>query len=227
MSDALKQMRRRVAEGNVQGPSDPLQHSRLLHVPGLSAKPWHEPAAFPHAAEMEAATDEIRGEFLALEALEPAGALNYTSGAEGWLLRVLHEEGQWNEAVIARAPFTTGLIRRWRLTLGDFLFAELAPGGYIDLHSGGCNAVLSVHLPLIVPDGDCGIAVANQLRRWREGKLLAFDDSYLHRVWNNTAERRVVLVWEVFHPELSDAEAEAVKTLFQERMDAADAAARA
>jgi len=39
-------------------------------------------------------------------------------------------------------------------------------------------------------------------KKWKEGKLLIFDDSYEHEVWNNTPYDRVVLLINFWHPTL-------------------------
>lgn len=37
-------------------------------------------------------------------------------------------------------------------------------------------------MPLIVPDGDCGMRVGADVRRWEEGTATLFDDSFEHEV---------------------------------------------
>jgi len=51
-----------------------------------------------------------------------------------------------------------------------------------------------------VPAGDCRIEVGGETRGWQNGKLLILDDTFPHQVWNNTAERRVVLLMQVRRP---------------------------
>jgi len=49
---------------------------------------------------------------------------------------------------------------------------------------------------------------------WEEGKALVFDDSYEHEVWNRTDEDRVVLLWDVWHPDLDMDERRAIVDMF-------------
>ena len=42
--------------------------------------------------------------------------------------------------------------------------------------------------------------VDGTLNRWEEGRLLLFDDSRRHEVWNETADERVVLLFDVVRP---------------------------
>jgi beta-hydroxylase len=46
----------------------------------------------------------------------------------------------------------------------------------------------------------CGIEVGGQRAHWREGESLLFDDTYEHRVWNDTHATRVVLFLDVVRP---------------------------
>lgn len=43
-------------------------------------------------------------------------------------------------------------------------------------------------------------------RSWEEGKIFIFDDSFEHEVWHNGTEFRLVLIIDVWHPELTKSE---------------------
>lgn len=94
------------------------------------------------------------------------------------------------------------------------LFSLLKPGTHIFPHNGLINTRLICHLPLIVPDG-CRFRVGNEVRAWEEGKLLIFDDSIEHEAWNDGASRRVVLLFEIWRPEIDEEERAALTTLFE------------
>jgi aspartyl/asparaginyl beta-hydroxylase (cupin superfamily) len=57
-------------------------------------------------------------------------------------------------------------------------------------------------LPLIIPER-CGFRVGNDVREWRQGELLVFDDTIEHEAWNASSEERFVLIFEIWRPELS------------------------
>ena len=59
---------------------------------------------------------------------------------------------------------------------------------------------LTAHLALDIPEGDVGIRVANETRRWEEGKVLVFDDSFEHEVWNNSDKERAILLINFWNP---------------------------
>jgi aspartate beta-hydroxylase len=46
--------------------------------------------------------------------------------------------------------------------------------------------------------------VANETKKWIEGKLIIFDDSFDHEVWNDGKEFRLVLIVDLWHPDLKD-----------------------
>ena len=39
---------------------------------------------------------------------------------------------------------------------------------------------------------------------WQEGKVLVFDDSFEHEVWNLSNEERLIFIVDIFHPDLSE-----------------------
>ena len=210
----VEQVLRDKAAGTSPKPAEKLQRSDLLYVPGLAVRPFHDRALFPWVPAFEAATAEVRAEFERLERDGVAGDDSFDGQSGAWRGWLLYQHGRWQEPVAGSCPRTVELIRSTPYTLGEFLFSEVAPKGEIPWHSGGCNAVLSVHLPLIVPEG-CRIGVGVARRGWTEGEVLVFDDSFIHAVWNDSDVRRIVLVWEVWHPDLDDREREAISWVYK------------
>ena len=81
-------------------------------------------------------------------------------------------------------------------------FSVLAPGKHIPLHRGPYRGLLRCHLALVVPEPrrDCWIEVGGETSTWEEGRCIVFDDTYRHRVENNTGGRRVVLFIDIKRP---------------------------
>jgi aspartyl/asparaginyl beta-hydroxylase (cupin superfamily) len=94
------------------------------------------------------------------------------------------------------------------------LFSVLKPGAHIPPHSGFLNSRLICHLPLIVPQG-CRLRVGNDLREWEKGKAWVFDDSIEHEAWNPSRETRVILLFDIWRPELTDEERGLVAALLE------------
>jgi aspartyl/asparaginyl beta-hydroxylase (cupin superfamily) len=93
------------------------------------------------------------------------------------------------------------------------MFSLLRAGTRIPAHTGTHNTRLICHLPLIVPP-NCGFRVGNEERQWEEGKLLVFDDTIEHEAWNESSEDRVLLIFGIWRPELSERERRGVSALF-------------
>jgi beta-hydroxylase len=81
-------------------------------------------------------------------------------------------------------------------------FSILAPRKHIPEHRGPYGGVLRYHLGLVVPQQEnaCRIRVGGEIAHWEEGRSVVFDDTYLHEVWNDTDEERVVLFVDFARP---------------------------
>ena len=202
-------------------PAHPLQQPAFLFVPGLDDRPWWPREAFPFLATLEAQTDAIREELLAvlggdagfapyidMPADAPAAptwrALNRSPAWTGFHF---HRHGQRIAANCARCPRTAAALDALPLQhipghAPEALFSVLRPGTHIPPHTGVINGRLTVHLPLLVP-ADCGgLAVAREARPWREGECLVFDDSFVHEAINRSDQTRAVLIFDLWHPGL-------------------------
>ncbi len=202
-----------------------------IDYPELPAIEFFDRDPFPWFAELEAATDVIRAEYLALfaqapETLEPYvayqpgepvnqwAALNHSTD---WGARFLIRDGVSRPEVCDRCPQTTALLGR--LPLLDLpgrgpsvFFSVLAPRARIPAHWGSTNLRTIVHLGLIVPPG-CGFRVGGATREWREGEAFAFDDTIEHEAWNDSDAPRVVLILDTWNPALSERERDLTRRL--------------
>ena len=205
-------------------PVHALQQPAFLFVPGLDDRPWWPREAFACLAAIEACTDEIRGELLAVlgddagfapyvdmpddaPAAPMWGALNRSPSWSGFHF---FRHGERIDANCARCPRTAAALEALPLLripghAPEALFSVLRPQTHIPPHTGVINGRLTVHLPLLVP-ADCGaLAVAGEARGWREGECLVFDDSFVHEAINRSAQTRVVLIFDLWHPGLPQA----------------------
>ena len=206
----------------------------LFVYPGLTAKPWHE-RSDPHCASwvsaLESAVPSITEEYLALrESGAPSDYQPESSDHDDGL----HKGGEWHWATLidrgrkmedmwARCPRTAAALSAVPgLCVGDMPFAfaffsTLRAGCSIAAHTSPCNLRVRVHLPLLVPARAeaCGIEVAGETRQWERGKALIFDDAFTHRAWNDSSEDRVVLLLDLWHWELTDAEIAGVQAMFR------------
>ena len=96
------------------------------------------------------------------------------------------------------------------------VFSALQPRTHIPAHTGSTNARLLTHLPLILP-GPARFRVGNDERPWRMGEAWVFDDTIEHEAWNDADETRVILIFDVWNPYLSEAEREMVGAMMAAR----------
>jgi aspartyl/asparaginyl beta-hydroxylase (cupin superfamily) len=106
---------------------------------------------------------------------------------------------------------------------GFCFFSSLHGNSSIQPHTSPMNLRLRVHLPLIVPKEDpadqeikCGIQVGPIARQWKEGKALVLDDAYQHEVWNKTDQLRVLLLVDMWHPDITIEERKEIVKMFQD-----------
>ena len=58
--------------------------------------------------------------------------------------------------------------------------------------------------------------VGSETRAWTEGRACVFDDSIEHEAWNKNPDHlRVVLIFDVWRPELSPAERDFIASVLQ------------
>ena len=207
-----------------------LQEPTLYYFPELPQVQFFDPEDFAWAGAVEAATDVIRDELRAMLAGGREGFLPYIRSEANqprdhplldrldWSALFFCENGRMSEEVIARCPRTWEVMQQLPLPMIDqagpsIMFSLLKPGTRIPAHTGTHNTRLICHLPLIVPP-DCGFRVGNETRAWEVGKLIIFDDTIEHEAWNDSAEERVVLIFDVWRPELSAQEQREVMALF-------------
>ena len=206
------------------------QEPTHFHFPGLAEHEFFERDAFPFLDELEAAADEIRREFEALVASEKGelvpyvqegddvpsqmGALNHSPD---WTAIHLLASGRRVEANARHCPRTLAVFEGAdQPAIADrspnLMFSLLAPHTRIPPHNGISNARLVLHLPLIVPP-DCGFRVGGETREWTPGEAFVFDDTIEHEAWNDSDKLRVVLIGDLWRPELTPVEREAVAAI--------------
>jgi aspartate beta-hydroxylase len=209
-------------------PSSP----RLYLFPELPTVQFHDREQFPWLAQLEASTQAIRDELLALmresQAFRPylesdpsRPALNRPGLLDNldWSACFLWKNGERVAAIADRCPATEAALSSLPLVhvpsrSPSVLFSLMRPGAHIPAHHGFVNSRLIVHLPLIVPPG-CRFRVGNEVRDWVEGRAWVFDDTIEHEAWNTSDQTRVVLLFEVWRPEFTASERAYVSALFE------------
>ncbi|NUR46335.1 MAG: tetratricopeptide repeat protein [Sphingomonas sp.] len=201
------------------------------HFPELTEREFHPRRLFPWIEEIEAATDTIRDELRHVMAEERAELVPYVQFDEhvpmdqwralnksaDWTAIHLVQHGRVIEANARHCPTTMTLLKKVpqpvvRGASPNAMFSLLAPRTEIPPHVGISNTRLVCHVPLIVPEG-CWFRVGAETRRWKPGEAFVFDDTMEHEAANSSDDLRVVLIFDVWHPDLSDVEREAAAAL--------------
>jgi aspartyl/asparaginyl beta-hydroxylase (cupin superfamily) len=207
------------------------QQPSMLLVPGLPAIQFYDDSEFPWLAKLEAATDAIREELIAVMQTQKDGFQPYVAHPDGapinqwkelnhsprWSTYFLWKNGKRFDDACASCPRTAAASEAIPVIDAEnfgptIMFSVLAPHTHIPPHSSVTNARLVVHLPIIVPQG-CRFRVGNETRDWRAGKAWVFDDTIEHEAWNDSDEYRIILMIDIWNPLLSVAERELVTTL--------------
>ena len=202
-----------------------------FHFPGLTELEFHPRSRFDWLAEVEASADVLVAELEAVMAAERAELVPYIqydahlpmdqwrplNHSLDWTAIHLLQNGERIEANARHCPQAMGLLEKVgqpdiRGASPNAMFSLLAPGTAIPPHVGVSNARLVCHLPLVVPEG-CWFRVGAETRYWKRGEAFLFDDTIEHEALNPSGELRVVFIFDVWHPDLTAAEREAVAVL--------------
>jgi hypothetical protein len=185
----------------------PATHRPLLLALPLKAQAFWPDDAFSRVLEEN--VELIVAEYRRVASgviLHPNSVLLVEEGT--WSVFPLFKGGVRHASHCEACPQTTRLIESLPHCaegadgLGQITFSVLDPGTHLRPHSGSVNVRLRYHLGLETPPGPW-LRVDTERRGWARGKVLAFDDSLEHEVRHEGSERRVVLLVDLWHPELT------------------------
>jgi len=163
---------------------------------------FEDPAHYPFVRDLERNWQIIRDE---MTALRSTGFMDWPEkslyGETGWSTFGLYAFGQKQAAQCALCPRTTLLVESipGLVTAG---FSRLVPGAHIKPHMGYdeySRYVLRLHLALET-NSDCALRVANEIRKWEEGRAFVFCDAVEHEAWNRGTTTRTVLLLDFKNP---------------------------
>lgn len=208
-----------------------LQQPTSFYYPRLPQIPFYDPGDFEWVAALEARTPDIRAE---AEAVLSAGRdlLPYVQrnadrptrehallDDPDWSAYYLWKDGVLVEDHARTCPVAVAALESLSMPnvanrSPSALFSVLKAKTHIPPHWGMLNTRLICHLPLIVPP-DCRLRVGNEVRNVEAGKMLIFDDSIEHEAWNDSNETRIILLFEIWRPELDAEERRALTAMFE------------
>jgi aspartyl/asparaginyl beta-hydroxylase (cupin superfamily) len=180
--------------------------------PGIHNQPFHHQTEnFSWAKILESNHAAIKEEALLLD----QGADFFEYGIcdmpkNTWHIHLFSYMGNNIEKNCRLCPKTTEILnslpnRCQIYPWGDALFSVLEPGAHVPPHYSVDNLRVRCTYGVVVPDG-CVLRVGTTKANWQEGKALVFEDTYEHEVWHNGKSRRIVLIVDFWHPELTKEE---------------------
>lgn len=126
-----------------------------------------------------------------------------------WKQYEIFSRGRKITANCVKTPQTCALVESFKPAAGckrgQVKFSVMYPGTHVHAHTGPTNCRLRAHLGLLVPEG-LHLRVGETNQSWAEGRVIVFDDSWEHEVWHEGDSPRLILIVDVWHPELTEEE---------------------
>ena len=101
---------------------------------------------------------------------------------------------KFNRTYVGRKYFsnTLSLFKNFKEVI-TVSIARFPSNRIIPIHKGN-RELVRIHYGIDVPDGDIAFTVKGEEKKWENGKVFAFNDSYEHGGWNNTDCDRIILI---------------------------------
>lgn len=118
------------------------------------------------------------------------------SNPSGWDIAPIMINKEFVEENCKIAPFLYEIISKIP-NIVSCSYSLLKPGTRICPHKGYddySEKNLRYHLGLIIPKGDLGLRVCDEIVEWKEGSSFVFDDFKIHEAWNFSECDRYVLI---------------------------------
>ena len=166
---------------------DVVRRELLAALPHGPYTEWaREDAPRPHFSHMT--PDEIRNH------LQAHRLVADTPYARRWkLIALVHERAPTEHA--ERFPQTLAMLAGLEpINVG---ISTLEPHSQTGRHKDDDHRYYRVHIPLVVPRGDVGLAIGRSVLRWRLGHIFIIDDTVYHNAFNRTRDERIVLLVDV------------------------------
>jgi hypothetical protein len=210
--------------------SHPLQQPNFFYIPGLLAKPFYTIADIPGIDKCVDALRDICTWFSSFEDELPDSYLDNMGFIPDQIAWKRLKNKKWASQHLIRGGkiLTMDSLKASLLAFlecetvancpphaPELFLSRLEPNTVIPPHYGISNLKLTVHLPINV-NTDSVLTAGDVSQSW-DGKrdIIIFDDSFLHSAKNDGKSSRTVLIFDVWHPDLSKDERDAVSEFMQ------------
>lgn len=209
-----------------------LQQPKVFYYPGLPQRRFFEVSEFPWFDAMLALVPPMLAELAAVLGTGAEGFAPYVErephrpapnnpllGKQDWSALHFWRNGAIVEENAARCPATMQALEATPLPRipgrsPNAHWSRLLPGAHIAPHFGMLNTRLICHIPILTAP-ECSLRVGSETRGWVDGVPLIFDDSIEHEARNAGAQTRVILLFEIWRPEIPEEDRAAIARIFQ------------
>lgn len=209
-----------------------LQQPSVFYYPGLPQKRFYDPADFAWIEPMLALVPAMQAELAAVLGGGGGGFAPYVHrqdnrpapnnpllDSEAWTAFHFWRNGAEVEENAALCPATMEALSHAPMPRiagrsPNAHWSRLKPGAHIQPHVGMLNTRLICHIPILTAPA-CTLRVGSETREWIDGVPLLFDDSIEHEARNAGEQERVVLLFEIWRPEIDAADREAIGHIFE------------
>lgn len=209
-----------------------LQQPSVFYYPGLPQKRFYDPGDFPWFEPMLALVTAMQAELAQVLDDGAGGFSPYVHrkrhrpapnspllDSQDWTAFHFWRDGEMQQENAARCPATMEALAHAPLVQvpgrsPNAHWSRLLPGAHIAPHVGMLNTRLICHIPILTAP-HCWFRVGSERREWIDGVPLVFDDSIEHEAKNDGPQERVILLFEIWRPEIDEADREAIGRIFQ------------
>lgn len=209
-----------------------LQQPKVFYYPGLPQRRFFEISEFPWLEAMLAWVPAMQDELAAVLAEGAEGFVPYVErqpnrpapnnpllGKQDWSALHFWRNGEIVRENAARCPATMEALSHAPMPRipgrsPNAHWSRLLPGAHITPHFGMLNTRLICHIPILTAP-HCSLKVGSETRGWVDGVPLIFDDSIEHEARNAGPQPRVILLFEVWRPEIPEEDRAAIARVFQ------------
>lgn len=207
-------------EQPTHGVRQPMQHPTFLPIfPGLDNRPMRDPEGDPVAEYLRQATPTIREEGLRLR----SRTVSYTDGIISggtWRIYPLWYMGTSLSFLTMHCPELKRIAAEipgcgMAHPFSEALLSWQDPHTHLGAHCSIDGLRLRYSVGIII-EADCTLRVADMKKQWQTGESIIFEDCFEHEAWNGDTSRLVFII-DVWHPDLTLLEREALQSAFRKR----------
>lgn len=210
--------------------TDQLQKPSFFFFPGLPAKPFYAVDEINGLEELVANITEQLNSIAAITDSSKVSYVDHIGSApnthdwnklkKDWQSQHFISGGEAKTLMKTmpmgfQSSFSHPLIPDCRPFSPEVFISTLEADTYIPPHYGISNVKLTVHIPLRVTE-KAWLKAGNEVFQWSENDTaMVFDDSFLHSAKNEADHDRSVLIFDIWHPDLTSEEKAFIKLFMQ------------